>query len=198
MSKKGSSVFRLTQYALLIALLILAAYFPVKIFVEVTLCFLPVLFGAVLLGPGAGAFLGLIWGLFSYAQCFGWFVPSPFGAAMVAIDPVLWGVVCLVPRVLTGFLVGWLYRGLKKLGAKEWIACGLAGLTAALLNTVLFLGGMMLLFGRSDYILQWRGVQTVWAFLVTVFGINCLTESSIGLVVGMAFANIVPALRRRA
>lgn len=196
--KPERTALRLTQMGVLIALIAVAAWFPVKIVVEITLCFLPVLFGAVLLGPSAGAFLGLVWGLCSFAQCFGWFSPSALGAAILTVNPWWTAVLCIVPRVLVGFLVAWLYKAVKKMGGAEWIACGLTGLFSALLNTVFFVGGLMLFFGNADYILSFRqGFASLWGFLVGCFGINCLLEAVVGLVTGMAFANIVPLLRRR-
>ena len=195
--KRAFTVFQLTQMALLIALIMLASWQPVKIFIEITLCFVPVSFGAILLGPGPGAFLGLVWGLCSFAQGFGWFSPSLFGETLLGIDPWFYAVMCIVPRLLVGWLAGLLYKGFKRGGAKEWISCALTGALTAFLNTVFFVGTMLLLFGKTDYIQSFRAGRTVVAFVIGAFGVNCAVESAIGWITGMALSPVLPSLRKR-
>ena len=70
---------KLVQLGLLTAIVILMAFTPLGYLrtagLEITFIMIPVIVGAILLGPGAGALLGGVFGLTSFVQCFGM---SPF------------------------------------------------------------------------------------------------------------------------
>ena len=72
---------RLSRLALFSALILLLNYTPlgyIRVFaLEITLIIIPVTLGAMLLGPADGAILGGVFGLTSFATCFG---SSQFGA----------------------------------------------------------------------------------------------------------------------
>ena len=92
---------RMVQLAILTAIILLMAFTPIGYLhfgiIEITLIMIPVIIGAIVLGPGAGAFLGGMFGLTSFIQCFGM---SGFGAALLSIQPVLTFLVCMIPRIL--------------------------------------------------------------------------------------------------
>lgn len=74
--RQKTDVRYLTELALLTALVLIMAYTPLGYLktpwgVEVTFIVIPVAIGSVLLGPAAGGFLGLVFGLTSFFQCFG-------------------------------------------------------------------------------------------------------------------------------
>ena len=81
---------KMIQLALLIAIIALMAFTPIGFIrtpgLEITLIGIPVVVGAVLLGPAGGAILGAAFGLCSFLQCFGL---SLFGATLLAINPLL-------------------------------------------------------------------------------------------------------------
>ena len=193
--KNNRSVITLTQTALLMALIVLASFLPIKIVVEITVCFLPVAIGAILLGPATGAFLGGFWGLCSFAQCFGLFAPSPFGAALAAINPWLTAVMCLVPRILAGAAGGCVARGMKR--APRPLAYAVSSLAVSVANTVLFTAACLALFGHSDYLLGLRAGKSLLAFAVAFVGINGILEAAISVVVGTAVAGGITAVTKR-
>lgn len=66
----------LSELALLTALVLIMAYTPLGYLktpwgVEITFIVIPVAVGSIILGPMAGGFLGLVFGLTSFFQCFG-------------------------------------------------------------------------------------------------------------------------------
>ncbi|MEG1182047.1 MAG: ECF transporter S component, partial [Oscillospiraceae bacterium] len=71
--------------------------------IEISFLAIPVAIGAILMGPGAGLILGTVFGLTSFLQCFGF---SALGVALLAINPLFTLLVCLVPRMLMGYLTG--------------------------------------------------------------------------------------------
>lgn len=196
---KSSGVLRLTQTALLIALIVLAVCLPLKILAwEFTPCTIPVAIGAILLGPATGALLGTVFGLCSFAQCFGWFCPSPLGAALVAVNPLYAAIMCILPRLLMGFLCGLICRGVTRLCPRRpVIASGVACLSAALLNTVLFTATLFMLFGRTETIMSLRGSQSVLVFLAGFVGINGVLEAIATCVIGTALVSSLQRLFRR-
>ncbi len=72
---------------------------------------IPVVIGAIILGPGAGAVLGAVFGLTSFVQCFGL---DTFGTTLMGIQPVYTFIMCMFPRILMGTLCGVIFKGLVR------------------------------------------------------------------------------------
>ena len=72
---KNKRTLKMVQMAILIAVLLVMSYTPLgylKIgLLSISLLSIPVVIGAMLFGPAAGAALGAVFGLTSFAQCFG-------------------------------------------------------------------------------------------------------------------------------
>ncbi|SHO54061.1 ECF transporter S component [Anaerocolumna xylanovorans] len=199
-TKTGVNTQKLTQLALLTAIIILMAFTPIgyiKTFgLEITLIVIPVTVGAIVAGPAAGAFLGGVFGITSFIQCFGM---SPFGAALLGINPVATFVVCLIPRILMGWLSGLIFIGLRKSGLKE-IAYPAASLSGALLNTLFFMTALLAFFYRSDYIQgisESLGGGNIFQFVIAFVGINGLVEAVTCFVIGTAIARALDAFVKR-
>ncbi len=166
----------LTQNAVLASIVVLMAFTPIGYLrlgaVEMTFIMLPVAVGAITLGEKSGAFLGLVFGISSFIQCFGM---SPFGAALLQINPIYTFIMCLVPRVLMGYLCGVIYKLLAKV--KKGLATVIASFCAPVINTALFMTSLILFFGKSDYIMSLRaGSENIWTFLIAFVGINGVME----------------------
>ena len=178
---------KMIQLALLIAIIALMAFTPIGFIrtpgLEITLIGIPVVVGAVLLGPAGGAILGAAFGLCSFLQCFGL---SPFGAALLAINPFWTFVVCLVPRTLMGWLSALIFKGLQKVDKTRFFSFLAACLGGALLNTILFMTALMLCFGQTEYILGKQGAMNVFAFVIAFVGVNGLIEGIVCAVAGTA------------
>lgn len=78
-----------------------------------TIMHIPVIIGAILEGPVVGAFVGLIFGLFSIYQA----IMAPTPVSFVFLNPL----VSVLPRVLIGIVAYYTYKGLNKLGSKRTI-----------------------------------------------------------------------------
>ncbi len=166
----------LTQNAVLASIVVLMAFTPLGYLklgaVEMTFIMIPVAVGAITLGEKSGAFLGLVFGASSFIQCFGM---SPFGATLLQINPIFTFIICLVPRILMGYLCGIIYKLLNKV--KKGIAIAVASFVAPVINTVLFMTSLIIFFGKSDYIMGMRaGTENILAFFVAFVGINGLLE----------------------
>lgn len=180
---------RIVLYGLFIAIILLMAFTPIGYikmpFVEITLITIPVIVGAVTMGPVAGLVLGTVFGLTSFAQCFGM---SKFGTTLFSINPFFTFIICVVARALMGYLCGVIFKAFEKRGNTSVWAFGVSSVAGALLNTLFFVGFLLILFGNSDYIMAMRGGANVLAFLAAFVGINGLVEAIACGIVGTAIS----------
>lgn len=189
--KTRAQILWMVQTAVLAAILIVMAFTPLGYFkygvVSITFLTLPVVVGAVVVGPGSGAVLGFVFGLTSFAQCFGMDV---FGTTLLGINPFYTAVMCFIPRILMGWLVGVIFQALRRVDRTRIVSFAVASLSGALLNTVLFVGALVLFFGNSDYLRQFG--DTVWKIIGVLVTFNAAIEAGVVLVAGAA---ITKALR---
>ena len=180
--KQTSGTRRLTQLALLAALLLVMNFTPLGYLqvgpLSMSLMSIPVAIGAMLMGPVDGAILGGVFGATSFLQAVQG--TSAMGAALFAYSPVGSFVVCFVARVLVGLCCGLVYQGMRKiLPGKEKVCAAVGGFSAAFLNTVFFMGFLVLLFYGSPYvqgIVEALGVSNPLAFVVAVVGVQAIVE----------------------
>ena len=139
--------YKLVLAAVFTALIIVMSFTPLGYlrvgFVSISFMTIPVALGAVLLGPAYGAYFGLLFGITSFIQCF---TGDLFGAMLVGISPVLTAVMCIIPRTLIGLLSGLIFTAIKKAAKNDIGAFLAASLSAPLINTLLFMGFMMIFF----------------------------------------------------
>lgn len=141
----------------------------------ITLNVIPIGIAAVALGPWGGLIVGTFFGLFSFLQCFGIGVLSGMGAILVEINPILAFIQRVVPRALDGFLVGCIFRLIAK-KTNPWLSSFITGFCAALLNTVFFMGALVLLFGNTEYVQGLMDGKNVIVFIITFVGVNAIVE----------------------
>lgn len=170
---------RLVVLAMLSGILLILSFTPLGYLnigpLAISLNMIPVAIGAVALGPAGGAFLGGVFGITSCLQCVGIGGTSAMGVLLFEISPVLTIIQRLIPRILAGWLAGWVYLGTKKLAGRT-LAGFLTGLSAALLNTVLFMLALVFLFGSTEYLQSLIGGKNILVFICTFVGINALVE----------------------
>ena len=195
-TKTSKKVLLLTQTAILTAIIFLMSFTPIgylKVgFVEITFLVIPVAVGAILLGPAVGTFLGFMFGVSSFIQCF---TGSFFGAALLSINPVFTALFCIVPRTLMGFLASVIFRGMYKATKKGNISCAVASLSASVLNTLLFILFLILFFGRSDYISTMMqttfNTDSILLFSLLFVGWNGLIEAITCTVIGFGISAVL-------
>ena len=152
--KKGMSVKDLATLGLLTGVLLLMAFTPLGYFhtfgLDISLMMIPVGIGAMLMGPKAGAWLGFIFGATSFYQAVTG--ASPFSAMLFSISPVHTFLLCIPTRILMGFVTGVIFLLVSKLDKKKTVCYFVGGFSAAFLNTVFFMGTLILLFWNTEYI----------------------------------------------
>lgn len=155
MNQQKNNTLRITRIAMLGAIIVLMALTPLGYLkigpLSITFLTVPVVIGAVLLGVWDGAVLGAIFGLTSFAQCFGM---DQFGAALLSINPVYTAIVCIVPRILIGIFSGAVYRALSRTNLNDTVSYAISAFVGAITNTIFFVGMLILLFKDTEPLKQ--------------------------------------------
>ena len=150
---------------------------------------LPVAIGAILMGPLAGAILGGVFGIAS-------FIDAVSGAS--AMGGVLFQtfVLCVITRILMGACAGIIFKAINKVLKDRTIAYSIGSISAPLLNTLFFMGFLVIAFYDTDYIQKLAhtiGATNPLTFVITLVGLQGLIEAVtcciLGTVVSKALAN---------
>ncbi|KAF5031260.1 ECF transporter, substrate-specific component [anaerobic digester metagenome] len=179
--RKKRSAGKMVRTALLTAIIFVMAFTPLGYFktggLSITLLPVPVIIGAIVMGPVTGAVLGLAFGMTSLIQCFGL---EPFGTALMGINPVGTILTCLLPRAAMGFLTGVVFAVLSRMDKKKLLSFAATSLLGALFNTAFFMTFLVLFFYRTDFIqkiVAGMGTGSAFAFVLAFVGINGLIEA---------------------
>jgi uncharacterized membrane protein len=193
---------KMVQLALFTAIILLLAFTPVGYIklptgLSITLVGIPVIVGAITLGPSGGAILGAVFGLTSFAQAFGM---EPFGTMLFSINPIGTFITCLIPRILMGWLTGLIFQGLRKTDKTKLLSYVVTSLAGSLLNTVLFMTSLMIFFYNTDLIQDIAvgfNITNVFALVIAMVGINAVAEIIVGGILGTAIAKPIDMLNQK-
>lgn len=160
--------------------------------IKATTMHIPVILGAILLGPAAGGILGGVFGL-----CSVWantttpgllsFAFSPFMTTegLPGIFKSLW--IAIGCRIAFGIAAGWLWRLLKKWKAHDWLALPVTSAIATVLHTLLVMGSIYLLLAQ-----QYASAKNV--ALSAVFGLVMGTVTASGIPEAIVAAVLVTVI----
>ena len=119
---KRSSTLYMVELAMMIAIILLMSFTPLGYLrtpgLSITLLTIPVAVGAIILGPKGGAVCGLAFGATSFYMAVTG--SSAFAAALFNINPFGTFIVCIVARVLEGWITGLIFAALYKSPAKKF------------------------------------------------------------------------------
>lgn len=160
--------------------------------IKATTMHIPVILGAIVLGPSAGVFLGCVFGL-----CSVWvntvtpgllsFAFSPFmsNEGLVGVCKSLW--IAVGCRILLGVIAGLLWKLLKKLKCKDIFALSVTAAVSSICHTLLVMGSIYILLGQ-----QYAAAKNV-AFSA-VFGLIMGTITASGIPEAIAAALLVSVI----
>lgn len=179
--------------ALIIVVQVLASFFPMKP-VSITLALIPIVIGAAIYGKGAGAYLGAVFSVVVVLMCI--FGVDLGGAMLWNANPFLCIVVCMLKGTAAGFCSGVVYRAVSK--KNSTVAAALAGIVSPIVNTGIFILGLLLFF---------RPVLEVWALdkgytdivfysLFILAGINFIIELGVNLIVNPVIVRVVNVVQK--
>lgn len=176
----------MVSVALMGAIVILLANTPLGMIqlpiIKATTVHIPVIIGAVLLGPMAGAFLGGVFGVCSMlsntmAPTLLSFAFSPF-LSMTGFDGVikaLW--VSIGCRILIGVVAGWLWILLKKCKLNAMVSLPIVGFVGSMTNTIAVMGSIYLLFAQEYAQAKDVAVTAVWGLIMGTITASGIPEA---------------------
>ena len=174
-----ASVVRLTSLALLAALVVVLQTVASGIRigpVPISLTLVPIVVGAILFGPGAGAGLGAVFGVVCLIA--GITGADEFTNVLWVASPFWLVVVCVGKAVLCGLCAGLVAKALRH---RQTISCILAALTAPVVNTGVFA----------------IGTNIVYFLFVAFIGVNFLVEFAVNAALSAAIARIVQVVQKQ-
>ena len=182
--------------ALMMAIVVLLANTPLGMIqlpiIKATTVHIPVIIGAIVLGPMAGAILGATFGIWSLisntmAPTLLSFAFSPFlsTTGLAGCVKALW--VSVGCRIMIGVVAGWIWILLKKIKCNQNVALALTGFLGSMTNTVFVMGSIYLLFAK-----QYAEAKEV--AVTAVFGLIMGTVTASGIPEAIAAAILVFAI----
>ena len=198
MAKKSFfSAKNVTMVAVLLALVIVLQAFGGSISigtVQLNFTLIPIVLGAILLGPWVGGFLGLACGVVVFIQVVLGLVP--FYVLIWTNDPFVTTLTCLVKTTLAGWVAGIVFQALKK--KNETLGIFLASGIVPMINTGVFIVGCLLMTD-SVYTMAGSGnVFTVLGFiLVSIVTFNFFIELAVNVLVAPALHTVYSVVGKR-
>lgn len=195
---RSNNISRMVQLAVLLAIVIVLQCFLGSIVIGATsfsVVLVPIVIGAILLGPGAGAFLGFAFGLVVLIR--GITGQDGFTNMLFVAQPLFTAVICLGKGAAAGWVAGIVYKLIAK--GSSFVAAVAAAAAAPVVNTGLFiLGGLTLVCGTLEANLSAFGADSVLIFLVIgCAGVNFLVEFGVNMVLSPAVYRIISIVRSK-
>ena len=174
--------------------------------IKATTMHIPVILGAILLGPKAGAILGALFGL-----CSIWtntvtpgllsFAFSPFMTTegLAGVVKSLW--IALGCRMLFGALAGWLWAIFRKLFRKEYAALPITAAVSTICHTLLVMGSIYVLLTQQYAAAKNVAISAVFGLImgtVTASGIpEAIAAAILVTVIGKALLHLMSRIKKR-
>lgn len=185
---------RLTQLSILAALIVVLQLMSYGIKIgtfNLSLVLIPLVVGGALFGVGAGALLGLIFGVVVVIGCISGMDIG--GNILWNVDPLLTALVCLTKGVAAG-AAGGAIAALFKKWDKPVLGVILSAIIVPIVNTGLFTLAMWFLFRET--LISWAaGQEVVYYIFFGLIGTNFLIEFGLNLILSPVTERIVSAVR---
>lgn len=192
-------VGRLARMALLVAIIILLTFTPLGYitlpFIAATTIQMPVIIGAVMMGPMAGLALGIAFGLSALCKVLMMPGADPVATAILSYNFFLYAVIAIVPRGLMGWLSGLLFAGLNKtMPNQRLISYGITGFVGSMLNTIFYLGSLWLMASGIVAEVYSMDISGVGAMVMTVAATAGIPEAIVSCVIVAAVCRALQAI----
>lgn len=200
MKEKKHDTRWMVSVALMAAIVIVLANTPLGMIqlpiIKATTVHIPVIIGAVLLGPSAGAILGFVFGMCSMisntmAPTLLSFAFSPFMSTTGipgALKAIWISVGC---RILIGVAAGWLWILLSKLKVNQVIALPIVGFVGSMVNTITVMGSIYLLFAQQYAEAKDVAVTAVWGLVMGTVTASGVPEAIAAAVLVLALGKVL-------
>lgn len=195
--KSKDSIIRMAELALLCAIVVIlsltgASIKLTAIGTSVSLVLIPIAFGAIMLGPGAGALLGFVFGAITYLS--GVFGLDFFTSVLFNDHPIMTAVICFGKSTAAGFLAGLAFRPFKD--KKRTLGTFIASAIVPIVNTGLFiLGGLTMQETLTSNFTQ-EGQSAVYYLIFVCAGINFIAEFALNIIAAPVLSRLTSVLMK--
>ena len=171
--------------------------------VKATTVHIPVIIGAILLGPTAGAILGFVFGMCSLisntmAPTLLSFAFSPFMSTtgiLGAIKAIWISVGC---RILIGVVAGWVWILLKKIKLNQIASLAITGFLGSMVNTITVMGSIYFLFAKQYAEAKEVAVTAVWGLVMGTVTASGIPEAIAAAVLVAIVTKVLLRVRKEA
>lgn len=190
----------MVSVALMAAIVIVLANTPLGMIqlpiIKATTVHIPVIIGAILLGPSAGAILGFVFGVCSLisntmAPTLLSFAFSPFlsTTGLPGVIKALW--ISIGCRMLIGIAAGWLWILLSKIKLNQLIALPIVGFAGSMVNTIAVMGSIYFLFAQQYAEAKDVAVTAVWGLVMGTVTASGIPEAIAAAVLVLALGKVL-------
>lgn len=153
---------------------------------------LPIAVGAITMGPAAGAVLGGVFGAVSFYDAVTG--ASAMTGALFQVSPVNTFILCVGMRVLMGLCTGLIFNAVKNFDKPGTWSYLVSAMCAPALNTLFFMGYIVLAFYGCDYVqklVSVKGAANPFMFVVLLVGVQGVAEFLVSGILGGIVARAV-------
>jgi len=194
----------MVSVALMAAIVVVLANTPLGLIplpiTKATTVHIPVILGAILLGPTAGAILGGTFGICSMISntmtpALTSFAFSPF-LSTTGIPGALKAIwVSVGCRILIGLIAGWLWLFLKRFKQKQMIWLAVTGFVGSMVNTISVMGSIYFLFAEQYAQAKEVAVSAVWGLIMGTVTVSGIPEAIIAAILVSVIGKALLKLR---
>ena len=201
MKTNKEHIQRLVGTAILAAIVIVLQTFlviPLGPF-TVTLTLVPIMLGAILFGPSAGAFLGGVFGITVSVQVVTG-AAGIFSYMMFEQNPVLTIFICLLKGIVAGLVSGLIYKLFSK-KEKKAIGTVLSAVACPICNTGIFAIALMVFYNSLtlNFATENTSYTNVYLFILFgMIGLNFVVEFVINVLLIPVILRIIHAVKTKA
>lgn len=197
----------MVSVALMAAIVVVLANTPLGMIqlpiVKATTVHIPVIIGAILFGPTAGAILGFVFGMCSLisntmAPTLLSFAFSPFMSTtgiLGAIKAIWISVGC---RILIGVVAGWVWILLKKIKLNQIASLAITGFLGSMVNTITVMGSIYFLFAKQYAEAKEVAVTAVWGLVMGTVTASGIPEAIAAAVLVAIVTKVLLRIRKEA
>ena len=155
-------------------------------FMNATTLHIPVIIGAIFLGPIGGGILGASFGILSVITNtirpnITSFVFSPFITISNTSGNFASLIIAIVPRILIGVVAYYVYKLVAS--KNKTIAYSLAAIAGSMTNTILVMGGIYIFFGQAYAAAKGLAFEALFGIILGIVGMNGIPEAIVAAII---------------
>ena len=155
-------------------------------FMNATTLHIPVIIGAIFLGPIGGGILGASFGILSVITNtirpnITSFVFSPFITICNTSGNFASLIIAIVPRILIGVVAYYVYKLVAS--KNKTIAYSLAAVAGSMTNTILVMGGIYIFFGQAYAAAKGLAFEALFGIILGIVGMNGVPEAIVAAII---------------